>query len=168
MQYLISKFAIILKCVIIPHLRGVNNTMIKNNYIVSRDSVYIGTIIKTEIINLRRDFHSNRLRVFRACKLRNIIFTPNTFGYARDLLYSSPSYPILNSTNDRDLEKKDEIILIDEVYNLGELLNYLGYGYYLSYEDILKIRKTLFNGKFTKLNSNLFGWQEINFDKLSV
>lgn len=139
--------------------------MKKGKYIISRDSIYIGTVIKTNRKHLMQDIN-NRLKIFKSSKLRNIIFTPNIFGYANDLLYASKNYPILNMAKQPFSNEKDEILLIIDAYNLNDLLNYLGYQYLLNHKDIIKIRKTLFNGNFTKLNSDLFGWQEISIENL--
>ena len=139
--------------------------MKNNNYVICRDDLYIGTVIKTNKKNIIIDDKSHRLRVFSFNEYRNILFTPNEIGLAEDLMYASPEYPILNITDTRlFFGYKDDITLIHDIYNLGNLLDYLGYGMYLSYKDIIKIRKTLFNGKFISQNPELFGWQELNFE----
>ena len=139
--------------------------MKKGNYVVSRNSIYIGTVIKVDKESIVRD-KNNKLKIFSFCRLRNIIFTPNNQGYAKDLLYSSPSYPILNMANDKPFSHNEDFILIHDIYNLNELLNYLGYNSFLTHEDILNLRRKIFNGKFVQMNPNLFGWQEIDFEKL--
>lgn len=141
--------------------------MKKGRYVISRDSIYIGTIIKTNRKNIILDQNTGKLRVNSFEEIRNILFTPDSRGFAKDLLYSSPDYPILNMTSSNFLDSTNEIVtLIHETYNLDKLLSYLGYYMYLEYKDIVEIRKNIFGGNFTRQNPELFGWNEIKFENL--
>ena len=90
-----------------------------------------------------------------------MLFVPNEENLANDLLYRSPNYPILNITEDNiclNFEKGN--IVVKESYNLSELLKYYWFDQYLTFEDIILIRKTFFTGNFAKDHCHLFGWKE--------
>lgn len=141
--------------------------MRKSNYVICRDDLYIGTVIKTNKRNIITDNKTGKLKIFSFEKYRSILFTPNEFGLAEDLIYNSPEYPIQNITDSRlFFSYKNEITLIYDAYNLSKLLEYLGYNLYLTHKDIIRIRKTLFNGKFTIQNPDIFEEQEIIFENL--
>lgn len=90
-----------------------------------------------------------------------MLFIPNEEKLSNDLLYQSPSYPILNVTDDEtclSLGKKS--IVIKDACNLAALLEYFGYNKDLTFEDIMRIRKIFFTGRFAKDHCELFGWKE--------
>ena len=93
--------------------------------------------------------------------LRSMLFVPNEDNLSNDLLYRTPNYPILNVTDDETcLNLGENSIVIKDACNLAALLEYFGYKKDLTYEDIMKIRKTFFTGRFGKDNSKLFGMEE--------
>lgn len=90
-----------------------------------------------------------------------MLFVPNEEELSNDLLYQSPSYPILNVTDDDTcLNLEERSIVIKNACNLAPLLEYFNYNKDLTFEDIIKIRKTFFTGRFAKDNCELFGWKE--------
>lgn len=91
-----------------------------------------------------------------------MLFVPNEEKLSNDLLYRSPRYPILNVTDDETcLKLGEESIVIKDAFNLATLLEYFGYNKDLTFEDIMRIRKTFFTGRFARDNCELFGWKEI-------
>ena len=90
-----------------------------------------------------------------------MLFVPNEDKLSNDLLYKTPNYPILNVTDDETcLNLGEKSIVVKDAYNLAALLEYFGYKKDLSYEDIMKIRRTFFTGRFGMDNSKLFGMEE--------
>lgn len=91
-----------------------------------------------------------------------MLFVPNEENLSNDLLYRSPNYPILNVTDDETcLGLGEKSIVIKDACNLAILLEYFGYNKDLTFEDIIKIRKTFFTDRFTRDNCELFGWKEV-------
>lgn len=135
-------------------------------YKVSRDNVYVGEVVSTDFI-YRSDLiyryegipdKSGQLVPESWFPYRSMLFVPNEEKLSNDLLYRSPSYPILNVTDDDICLGVGENIVIKDACNLAALLEYFGYSECLTFEDIMRIRKTFFNGKFVKDNCELFGW----------
>ena len=139
------------------------------NYKVNRDDIYVGELISitSKIYRHQADytyFHTKpgELNVSSWFSYRSMLFVPNEEKLSNDLLYQSPNYPILNITDDEVcLSLKENSIVIKDAYSLAALLKYFGYAENLSFEDIMKIRKTFFNGKFYRENCELFGVREI-------
>lgn len=136
-------------------------------YKVNRDNVYVGEVVKTDTIyrwNEEYEFFRTKpgqLNTGNYFPYRSMLFVPNEENLANDLLYRSPNYPILNITEDNiclNFEKGN--IVVKESYNLSELLKYYGFDQYLTFEDIILIRKTFFTGNFAKDHCHLFGWKE--------
>ncbi len=141
--------------------------MNNRKYTVCRDNIYIGEVVKTSKIyryegktNLFRT-QPGQLNESSWFSYRSMLFVPTEEKLSNDLLYQSPSYPILNITDDDTCLHLKESVVIKDACNLSALLTYFGYKKELSYEDILKIRKTFFTGKFAMDNCELFGWKEI-------
>lgn len=145
--------------------------MKKLNYKVYRDSIFVGQVVSTNRV-MRYEGNTNffnvkpgQLKTGNYHIYRSILFVPNEKNFSTDLLYNSPSYPILNITDDETcLNLKSNSIVISDSYNLNELLKYFGYSDELSFEDIVKIRKTFFDGKFVFDNCELFGKRELKPD----
>lgn len=137
--------------------------MENRKYKVCRNDVYVGKVIKTsEIYQLSNEDMSERLRAISGVPYRSILFVPDNKDLADDLLYRSPSYPILNLTDDEMcLSLGEESIVVNGACPLAQLLEYYDYPMTLSYEDIKRIRKAFFYGHFAKDNSQLFGYKEI-------
>jgi beta-lactam-binding protein with PASTA domain len=55
---------------------------------------------------------------------------------------------------------------VKSAYNLSELLKYFGYNERLSYQDIIKMRKTFFSPKFVYNYCELFGYKKTNPEDL--
>ena len=138
--------------------------MENRKYQVNRDNVYVGKVVETdEIYRYEGDnnfFIANpgRLETSSHYPCRSMLFVPNKEKLSDDLLYRSPNYPILNITNDETcLSLGENSIVIKDAFNFSELLKYFGYKKDLTFNDILKIKKTFFTGKFAKDNCELFG-----------
>lgn len=141
--------------------------MNNRKYTVRRDDVYVGEVVRTNNI-YRYEGKTNLFRIQPGqldtgswFSYRSMLFVPTEEKLSNDLLYQSPSYPILNITDDDTCLHLKESVVIKDACNLAALLTYFGYKKELSYEDILKIRKTFFTGKFAMDNCELFGWKEI-------
>lgn len=137
-------------------------------YKVNRDNIYIGKVVRTDkIYRYKEDTDlfctkKEQLNTGSWFSYRSMLFTPNEEKLSNDLLYRSPSYPILNITDDDtclNLEKRS--IVVKDACNLAALLEYFGYSKDLTFEDIMRIRKTFFTGRFAMNNCELFGWKEI-------
>jgi len=142
--------------------------MENKNYKVKRDNIYVGAVVKSNKIfrvtsnnNLFNEKIGQLVSLGAYWNYRSMLFIPNEKKLANDLLFNSPCYPIINFTDDEFcLSLEEDSIIIKKACNLSQLLKYFGYGEELTYEDILKIRKTFFTGKFAKENCRLFGWEE--------
>jgi len=137
-------------------------------YKVCRENIYAGSLVFTCEVYSKPLYHgedvSKKVTTNIQKKCRTMLFVPDDKMFANDLLYSSPSYPILNMSNPEkylDILKFDDydryylnsnkgIFVIDQMCCLGPLLKFLGYDKNLSYEKILEIRKRLFNGTTSK------------------
>lgn len=148
--------------------------MENKKYVVCRDNIYVGEVVKTNSI-YRYDGDDNsfrtksgRLSVNSWRSYRSMLFIPNENKLSNDLLYRTPNYPILNVTDDETcLNLGKNSIVIKDACNLATLLEYFGYKKDLTYEDIMKIRKTFFTGRFAKDNCQLFGWKETMAEDLT-
>ena len=127
--------------------------MKNRNYRVCRDDIYVGEVTKvsrldrcTESIPLYRvksgDLVSNRVRFYR-----NMFFVPTEDKLPTDLMYDSPSYPILNMTDNEKCLSVEDGIVIEKSYNLGNLLEFLGYRKELSYRDVARLQALFSMGK---------------------
>ena len=141
--------------------------MENRKYKVSRDNIYVGEVVKTDEIYRYEgdsDFFRTKpgqLKTGSWFSYRSMLFVPNEEKLSNDLLYRSPSYPILNVTDDEIcLGLGEKSIVIKDACNLAALLEYFGYNKDLTFEDIMRIRKTFFTGRFAKDNCELFGWKE--------
>lgn len=141
--------------------------MENRNYRVKRNDVCVGEVIKTSDIyrytgeSELYDLKQNNLYVHSWISCRSMLFVIDAERRATDLLYQSPTYPILNVTDDDVcLSLGDGAIVIQDAHNLEMLLAYFGYGENLSYKDILRIRRKFFTGHFAMDNCELFGWDE--------
>ncbi len=115
------------------------------NYSVKRDDIHVGFLV----------FYDNA----KIANLRRIYFTLNENKEAKDLLYDV-NYPLANS-------KDGLFINQDNIYNIGLLLKYLGFGEYLTFDDILKI-DNIFKYGWKYDNANLFGvYQALKDDEVA-
>ncbi len=148
--------------------------MENGKYTVNRDNIYVGKVVRTDRIYRHEGnavfFHSKfgQLETGNWLSYRSMLFVPNEKKFSNDLLYQSPSYPILNITDDETcLNLGEKSVVIKEACNLALLLEYFGYDKILNFEDILRIRKNFFNGKFAMDNCELFGYKETKPEDLT-
>lgn len=138
-------------------------------YVVCRDDIYVGEVIKIRNDRICRNEGKNNFfytkpgqlypSVYKSC--RSMLFVPNENNFSNDLLYKSPNYPVLNVTDDDIcLNLSKDSIVVTDAYNLSFLLEYFGYKKDLTIEDIMKIRKIFFTGRFGMDNCRLFGMEE--------
>lgn len=143
--------------------------MVNKKYKVNRSDIYVGELISTDSIyrsEIEDDlFDIKKGHLYTSCwtTYRSMLFVLTEEKLSEDLLYNSLHYPILNVT-DNDIclgfgNKESQVI--KDAYNLSLLLEYFGYKEELTYEDIVKIRKTFFTGRFGMDNCKLFGMEEI-------
>lgn len=142
--------------------------MENKNYVVCRDNIYVGEVVRTDHIYRYNgeDYYfkikTGALSTGIWKSYRSMLFVPNENKLSNDLLYRTPNYPILNITDDKIcLNLGKNSIVIKDACNLSQLLKYFNYGEELTYDDIIKIRKTFFTGRFAKDNCKLFGMEEI-------
>lgn len=135
--------------------------MKNTSYVVRRENIYVGQVIKLKNRLYRYENGVASYEVVDSTYEKGL-FTPSSFRYnsstlfvpnkekvSDDLLYNRPSYPVLNVTDDDTcLQCEKGSIVVDKACNLNTLLKYFGYAENLSYEDILKIRQTLFSSRF--------------------
>lgn len=145
-------------------------------YKVNRNDVYVGRIIKFD--PLENPFYEYKTpsevcptgTKVHYCKIyRSMLFAPTRDGYAEDLLYTSPLYPAVNIASDYDCKKAYKNVIVTECCHLAKLLEYLGYQEVLSFEDLMRLRNTVFKKNWIRENMQLFGMQECkpledNFD----
>lgn len=141
--------------------------MENKKYVVCRDNIYVGEVVRTDsIYRYEGDYDFFRTKPGQLStgswrSYRSMLFVPNEDKLSNDLLYRTPNYPILNVTDDETcLNLGENSIVIKDACNLATLLEYFGYKKDLTYEDIIKIRRTFFTGRFGMDNSKLFGMQE--------
>lgn len=143
--------------------------MENKKYVVCRDDIYVGEVIEIHGDKMYRNkgkdnfFYTKPGQLYppvhKSC--RSMLFVPNKNKFSDDLLYNSPNYPILNVTDDDIcLNLSENSIVVKDAYNLSVLLEYFGYKKDLTIEDIIKIRRTFFTGRFGMDNSKLFGMEE--------
>ena len=141
--------------------------MENKKYVVCRDNIYVGEVVRTDSI-YRYEGDDNFFRTKPGQlstgswkSYRSMLFVPNENKLSNDLLYRSPNYPILNVTDDETcLNLRENSIVIKDACNLAALLEYFGYKKNLTFEDIMKIRKIFFTGRFAKDHCQLFGLRE--------
>lgn len=148
--------------------------MENKKYLVCRDNIYVGEVVKAYNINryeLDVDLLEKKSILLDTgfwVSYRSMLFVTTDNKLSNDLLYNSPNYPILNVTDDEyclNLEKNS--IVIRNACNLAILLQHFGYKEELTYEDIMKIRKTFFTGRFAKDNCELLGYRETMAEDLT-
>ena len=148
--------------------------MENKKYVVCRDNIYVGEVVRTDSIYRYEGEHNffntkpGQLSTGSWRSYRSMLFVPNEDNLSNDLLYRTPNYPILNVTDDETcLNLGENNIVIKDACNLAALLEYFGYKKDLTYEEIMKIRKTFFTGRFAKDNCQLFGWKETMAEDLT-
>ena len=142
--------------------------MTNKNYIVNRDNVYVGEVVEiTNNVCYRGSYvdyfnvKKGKLAIYSWRSYRSMLFTVDDNKMANDLLYKTPVYPILNITDDDIcLNLKIGSIILNESYNLSSILQYFNFNDELKIEDLVKIRKMFFTGRFGMDNSRLFGMEE--------
>lgn len=142
----------------------------EKDYIVKRKDIYVGEVVKATGIYKRFISGPNKagtLDIKRSIFYRNMLFSPTVDKFASDLLYDTEDYPILNGT-DRSyiLNQDDGVILVNDYYNLDELLEYFCYNDELDINDVIKLYNTFFSGRFSIDNCFLFGRFEVPVEKI--
>ena len=147
--------------------------MRNKQYTVKRDNIYAGRVISTSFIY---ELENGEIGINGYRDLRTMLFVKDANGYASDLLYNSPSYPILSMTDNYKVFDyyhkckklgQNRQLYVYNFCNLGELLKHFGYDEELTYDDIKEIRKKFFDGKFAHDNCELFGWHETMAEDLT-
>ena len=88
---------------------------------VYRDCVYCGKVVKTtSSLSKNIEISSGKLEVSSYFPYRSMLFTLDEQKKARDLLYESKAYPILNISDDSVCMQ--ESVVITDVCHLKELL----------------------------------------------
>jgi len=142
--------------ILYTYKQGGKYYMEKRNYTVCRDNIYMGTVI-----NISKEYHYEEKQTLSCDSLSQPDFDPRDYYYrtmffvldenklSNDLLYRTPSYPVLNVTDDIDNLNTDEnSIVISDSYSLSPFLEYLGYGEEITYEDIIEIRNIILDESF--------------------
>ncbi len=127
------------------------------NYKIERNDVYIGEVVRAD--DIFRHVSDENFALVKSGQLdtscrevyRNMLFVVDEENLSNDLLYTSPSYPILNITNDNVCLQLKGLTVIRRSYNLGSLLELYGYRKKLSYNDIVKIREEVFGKSFSRV-----------------
>lgn len=152
--------------------------MENKKYIVNRDDIYIGEVVSTDsIYRYNGDLNSlgekaEQWAISCWTSYRSMLFIPTAENLSNDLLYRTPNYPILNMTSNEivgktKIESLGRLVIIKDACNLSELLKYFGYRKELTYEDVMRIRKTFFTGRFAKDHCELFGYRETMAEDLT-
>ncbi len=141
--------------------------MANANYVVNRDNIYVGRVMQLHTI-LFNNGESKSIPLGAPLSsmskhLRSILFVPGAQEIFTDLLYQSPSYPILDEEFITDAigdTFKVGTIYVDDCYCLAPLLQEFRYPEQITLAEATHIRKTFFNGKFTTRHRELFGFRE--------
>ena len=122
----------------------------KSERSVIRKAVHVGKLFATDELYLSPKNGNSKeqdyiIRDMKPC--RSILFVIDKKGFARDILYDSPRYPILGVTKDEYCltERGQEKVIVCSKWSLEKLLEALGYNQMLTHKDIQKIRNTLFD-----------------------
>lgn len=150
--------------------------MITKNYVVNRDEVCVGVVGEFALGNAdiyKKYIKSGKVFVPEYKYCRSMLFVPEANVLTKDLLYNTPMYPLFGDfdmDNCYDSQKNGcfstssrTTLGVKEFYNLSLLLQYFDYPEQLTYEDILLIRKTFFDGNFVKDVCDLFGYKKGRF-----
>ena len=87
---------------------------------------------------------------------RSMLFTLDGNNHADDLLYDSPHYPVFNISPNEDC-LSSSISVVDDAFELYEVLKFLGYPEEIGYEEVLNLRKTLFSCDYVMNHCKEFG-----------
>ena len=87
---------------------------------------------------------------------RSMLFTTDENNHANDLLYNSPHYPIFDISQNVDIFNT-KICIGHCTFELYEVLKLLGYPDEIGYNEVLKIRNSLFNCDYVMHNCQKLG-----------
>lgn len=145
--------------------------MKNRNYTIKRENIYVGRVVKLVSPCIEQHKIQNKSEVCPSGTVatctkpyRSMLFVPTEEGFAEDLLYDSPSYPIMNIASPKACSETPDRIVISECCRLAKLLQYLGYDRKLSFNDLVTIRNTIFTNQWAENNCRLFGFKEIKPD----
>lgn len=123
-------------------------------YIVKRDDIQVGNVaVNPELVYQKFGDGKGKLTVNCYTPSRSILFVPSN-GYAIDLLYNTPKYPIVGLVSDEELRDSD--IVISEPYSLAMILKRLGYREDMNYKELLEFRKRIFSNSFLDKHRDYF------------
>lgn len=128
------------------------------NYKILRDSIYIGEVISPTNITINNEY-SFKINEYK--KYRNILFKLTVNNYSNDLLYSNSSYPVFDLSCLKDCYNSR--FIINNAYNLSELLIDYNYNYELSLQEIIEIKNKFFGENANKYLNSLIQMYEDNF-----
>ncbi|MBR1748343.1 MAG: hypothetical protein IJ743_00955 [Bacilli bacterium] len=120
----------------------------KSGKTIRRENIHIGLLFLTDELYVSKNSDNKEEYVLGNGKyLRSMLYTVDKDGFTKDLLYKSPQYPILGVTEDKHCitKKGEEKQIILQNWNLGLLLKTLGYQSILTSDDIVQIRKNVFD-----------------------
>ena len=126
-------------------------------YTVDRDQICVGEVIKPGMV-LYSNKETDEVEARNISVYRSMMFVIDNKMWSNDLLYESPSYPILNISKVSDCSLAP--IVINGAYNLSQLLRYYNFSQTLTFKDILYLRRHFFSGHFCGDNCGLFGYKE--------
>ncbi len=158
-----------------------------NNYVVNRDDILVGRVVKTidkdmvispgprykrgifcDSAEYERDFEctpwllENKPQILFQGNIniseRSMLFVLEK-DWSNDLLYDSPAYPVCNISSIEDFQKA-RITVAYDIYKIGGVLEYLKYREKITLEDAIRIKETLFSVDWLLDNSHLFGVYE--------
>lgn len=130
------------------------------NYVISRDNVYAGRLLHAK--GMYETYDHSRIYPMNFNICRSILFAINPDKTSSDLLYESGNYPVLNVTDNKVVKNiistsKDGAFVIDNVVNIGKLLEFYRYDEKLTYHEILHARNNIFSYFFLVQNALDFG-----------
>ena len=138
--------------------------MENRKYKISRNLIYIGEVGRANGIYACENGESVRTTLGKLCvgsweHYRSMLFVHMT----NDLLYRSPSYPILNMSDNSHFSTQEKFngIIVKDAYPLAELLEAYEFDDLLTYDDVVDIRKTFFARNIASRHPELFGWKEL-------
>ncbi|MBQ6687176.1 MAG: hypothetical protein IJN03_01475 [Bacilli bacterium] len=137
--------------------------MAESLYTIKRDSICVGKVITNfTILDNKHNLLGKPMSLGEYSECRSMLFASNEGGFAEDLLYSTPQYPIFRECNDV-VCKQAKFMIIDPV-NMGKFLKAVGYEEDVEYLDVERIRNRYFKRFYTTTHAEEFGMTEVDID----
>lgn len=134
-------------------------------YVVNRDDIYVGEVVESTSFYPDED-DATKLTTGSYYHVRSMLFVLDEDGSANDLLYTTEQYPVLNETESNIVKwlakhtgEKKPLFVVDQAYNIGELLKYYGFAEKMSITDVIRVRNFLFAKKFMENHCEDFGFR---------